>query len=174
MKNKGFMLIETLIASTIILGALIFLFVQFSAIKRGYETSFKYNTIPGLYKGKILADFLKENGYDNIDSELNNTNKGYVKLNDNCHLGKWSIAQTELCNKIINNIDSKVVLYVGNNILNLQNALKTNDINNYDSNIFDNELKQFVISLDSIEINQRKRLIIEYNDDTYAVITLNN
>lgn len=174
MKNKGFMLVETLIASTIILGALIFLFVQFSAIKRGYETSFTYNTIPGLYKGKMLADFLESNGYDSIDSELNSTNKGYVILTDNCLLGKWSNSQTELCNNIINKIDSKVVLYVGNNITFLQNTLKTNDINNYDPNVFDNGLKQFVINLDSIEINQRKRIIIEYNDDTYAVITLDN
>ena len=65
MKNKGFMLIETLIASTIILGALIFLFVQFSSVKRGYENKkqkmyeyleFKYSDDFGVEKRCRLYD----------------------------------------------------------------------------------------------------------------------
>ena len=168
MKNKGFMLIETLIASTIILGALIFLFIQFSAVKRGYENSFKYNTIPGLYKGRILSNFLNTNGYDKIDSKLN-TN-GYFILSGHCPAGEWNSTETELCDKIIKTIKAKYVIYVSNNIMIFQDILSKN--NDDISNDFDVGFKKFILSLDAIEKNQRKRIIIEYDNDTYAVISL--
>ena len=170
MKNKGFMLIETLIASTIILGALVFLFIQFSNVKRSYDNSFKYNTIEGLYNGKVISNFLENSGTSDLDNYLNNSTKGYVLLNGNCTIGSWNISETELCEIIISEIDANHIIYVGNNISNLQNDLKNND---YDQNIFDNSFKKFIINLDSIEINQRKRVIIEYKNNTYAALAVN-
>lgn len=58
MNKKGFMLLETLVVSTFILGILIFLFIQLSTIKRAYDTSFRYNTITGLYHAKEFSKFL--------------------------------------------------------------------------------------------------------------------
>ena len=170
MKNKGFMLIETLIASTVIMGALVFLFIQFSTIKKSYENSFKYNTVPGLYNGKILADFISTNGTTNLDSSLSNSTKGYIILNNNCTLGGWNSTKTKLCDSIISSINVNHILYVGNNISNLQNDIK-ND--NYDPNVFMSGLMKFILSLEPIESKERKRLIIAYKNDTYAVITIN-
>ncbi|MBP3766474.1 MAG: hypothetical protein J6G98_04775 [Bacilli bacterium] len=169
MKNKGFMLIETLIASTIILGALIFLFIQFSTIKRSYDNSFRYNTIPGLYSGKVLVDFISKNGYSSLDQNLSSSTKGYVLLNGKCTLGAWNLTETKICEKITSKMDASHILYVGNNISNLQNDLKNN---NYDQNVFNTGFKKFVLSINSIEINQRRRIIVEYKNNTYAVIAI--
>ena len=170
MKNKGFMLIETLVASTIILGALTFLFIQFSSIKRSYENSFKYNSIPGLYNGKILADFLSKNGTTNLDKTLNKSTKGYVQLNGHCILGSWNTTQTELCTKIIEDIQIEQVLYIDSDITNLQNDIKNN---NYDQNVFNTGFKKFVLGLEPISSNHSKRIIINYKNNTYAIISIN-
>ena len=159
MKNKGFMLVETLIASTVILGALIFLFIQFSSIKRAYETSFTHNTVQGLYSAKALADCLEANGYYTPNY---NTTIGYLQLDKNNMYG--------VCSKIYDNISVRHVLYVGTNITSLQNSLKSND---YDNSIFDEKFKKFILEIDPIEYTKQGRLIIEYKDYTYAVISTN-
>ena len=47
-KNRGYVLFETLVVSTVILGTLVFLYIQLSSIKSSYNTSFKYNTVSAL------------------------------------------------------------------------------------------------------------------------------
>lgn len=179
MKNRrGFMLIETLVASTIILGALIFLFVQFSSIKRAYETSFKYNTIPGLYNAKVLTTFLEEHGHSTIDDKLNSCD--YVLLTgnnltsiDNCSINmvNYSInaADSNLYEKVIISINTRHILYVGSNITGLQQKLKAS---NPDPNIFNEGFRKFILQLDPVEYNNFKRVLIEYKNNTYAVAVI--
>lgn len=170
MKNKGFALVETLVATTVILGALVFLYIQFSTIKRAYENSFSYNTIPGLYSSKTLADFLVTNGYSKIDSELNKKTVGYEQITSSkCSIYYDSGTTIDLCRKLIENLQTRQILYVNNNITSLQNDLKSG---NYDKNIFNDSFKKFVLQLESIE--QKKRLLIEFKDNTYAVVLLDN
>jgi len=79
--NKGFMLLETLIVSTIILSTLIFLFIQFSNIKTSYEISFTHNTIPGIYIAKELSDFLVTSGNNTkLDTKLKNVENGFINI----------------------------------------------------------------------------------------------
>lgn len=160
--NKGFMLFETLIVSTFVLGTLIFLFLQFSNVRRNYDISFKYNTIPGLYKAKIIENYLRENGFAGYVSQLTYDSSGYIKIDCATYSGT-------LCSKIIDNINAKVILFTGYDITNLQNHLKTV---NYDKTIFDEELKRFILSLPTTLSNQKNRLIIEYNDNTFATISI--
>ena len=59
-RNKGFMLIETLLVSTFVLGAMTYIIMQFSALKRSYDNSFKYNTVVGLYGIQSLDEYAKK------------------------------------------------------------------------------------------------------------------
>lgn len=160
--NKGFMLLETLVVSTFILGTLIFLYIQFSSVKRTYDVSFRYNTVPGLYNAKTLSSYLSEYGYSSIDSKLSESTNGYVNITDCIYSGT-------LCNKIVRSIDAKTVLYVGNNISVLKNNLSTS---NYDTNIFNEEFKKYILQLNTTEVNGKNRLIIEYNDNTFATVSI--
>ena len=162
MNKKGFMLLETLVVSTFILGILIFLFIQLSTIKRAYDTSFRYNTVTGLYHAKEFSKFLLENGYDQVDNKLANTTSGYVDITSCPNLGL-------LCGKIEKEINAKRILYVSENISSLQNNLSTSQ---FDTNLFNSELKKFILQMNSVEPTGKNRLIIEYNDNTYATITL--
>ena len=170
MKDKGFVLVETLVASTVILGALVFLFIQFKTIKNAYETSFTYNTIPGLYNAKVLSSFLENYGYTNIENELNSNTKGYVLINtENCNIYYDSKVSIEMCEKILKQINAKRVLYV-NSITNLQSKisqLKADAVEN--SDIFDNDFTKFINQLVD---DGHKKIIIKFKNDTYAVVNV--
>ena len=56
--NQGFMLVEALVMSTVIIGVLIFMFIQFRNISRGYDKSFSYNSVPSLYYTNELKEYL--------------------------------------------------------------------------------------------------------------------
>lgn len=160
--NKGFMLLETLVAATFILGTLIFLFVQFSSINRSYETSFKYNTITGLYHAKEMASFLIEDGYTTIDDKLTNSTEGFIDIT-NC------VYSSSLCKKIVQSINANKILYVNENISSLKNNLS---ISNYNKDIFSEGFKKFILQLNTVEPSGKNRLIIEYKNNTYATINL--
>lgn len=159
--NKGFMLLETLIVSTFILGTLIFLYVQFSAVKRSYDVSFRYNTVPGLYYAKEVAIFLKEDGYTTIDKKL--SGNSYIDIT-NCTYS------SSLCSTLVDKIGAKTIIYVGDNIEDLKNELNSN---NYDTSVFDQEFKRFILYLDN-GTTDRNRIIIEYDDLTFAAVTLSS
>ncbi|MEG2311383.1 MAG: type II secretion system protein, partial [Bacilli bacterium] len=72
--NRGFMLIETLICSTFIVGILIVLYTQFERINKSYEDSFKYNTVNNLYLVNNFKMYLLQNGGESLLNNLNSTN----------------------------------------------------------------------------------------------------
>ena len=156
-KNAGFVLFETLIVSTIVLGTLIFLFIQLSAMKRAYGASFKYNTIPGLYGANTFSHYLSQTGYDNILFILNNSEYGYVDLTDCTYVD-------ELCLKIEDEINSKTILFTQNDITNLKN-----NINNLN---YSTEMKKFVQTLSNTTVTEKYRLIVEYKNNTFASISV--
>lgn len=156
--NEGFILIETLVVSTFILTTLVFLYVQFSNVKRSYDISFRYNTINDLYYAKELSNYLKSDGYQIITSQVNSNN--YLDIT-NC------IYSGELCSKIKDKIKAKQIIYVNSSIIPLQNEIK----NNSSLSKFDPEFKKFILNLTE-DSDGRNRLIIEFEDLTFASVTI--
>ena len=162
--NKGFMLLETLIVSTIILSTLIFLFVQFTNIKENYEVSFRYNTIPGIYIAKELSDFLVENNInDSLSNMLDNEENGFINIKTHTHInnGDKNFYQT-----MIFNMNIKNVLYTSANLEKLKAYLNSSKV---DTSIFTESFKEYIFSLKTKNVNNN-RLIIMFNDKTFASI----
>lgn len=169
-KNSGYVLFETLIVSTVILGTLVFLYIQLSATKESYENSFKYNTIPNLYKTKTLANYLEQTGYANLVIALdNNLDQGFLDISNNC-----SIYAGTICQEIIDRINTKTIIFTDSNLdyeLNGQ-TIRNKIINNANySNSSFNSFKKFVKKININKVH-KYALIIEYNDGTYAMVTL--
>lgn len=174
MRQKGFMLIETLVASTIILGSLIFLFIQFSSIKRSYDTSFKYDTVPDLYKTKELSNFIVNNDTYVIENTYYSQTKGYIPF-DESHCSSYyplSEPTENLCKELLTNMNKKYVIYTSNNIKKLKEYLNSNTNSNNDI-IFSEDFKKYILSLDDVAKEGNWRIIVEYNDNTFASVTLN-
>lgn len=164
--NKGFMLLETLIVSTIILSTLIFLFVQFTNIKSSYEISFKYNTVPGIYIAKELSDFLLENDIDtNLSNQLDSENNGFVNIKPHTYINK---GENSFYQTMITNMNIKSVIYTSDNLEKLKTYLNGNSV---DKTIFTEKFKEFIFNLKT-NSTSNNRLIIMFNDNTFASIII--
>lgn len=157
-KKKGFMLIETLLVSTFVLGVLTYLFVQFSALKRNYDDSFKYNTVSGLYGAKNINQYItRYNGYNSLITNINSF--GYMEFS-------CALIEGITCTELVKNIKIKHVYLVKDNIF--KNNITTDLI------IFSNndELYQFSKKINFKDEESNYHLIVEYSDNTYAEIAI--
>lgn len=161
--NQGFMLLETLIVSTIILCTLVFLYVQFINIKRNYDISFRYNTIPGLYIAKEFSGILAETGYSNLKTTLQTST--YHRIN--CSVD--SDINTNLCSKFYDKSNIKQILFVRDDISSFISELQTGTIK--DLNI-GNDFKKYIIRLNTKKNADQYRIIIEFKNKTYSSIML--
>ena len=164
--NKGFMLLETLIVSTIILSTLVFLFIQFTNIKTNYEISFKYNTIPGIYIAKEFSDFLIKNNIDSsLSNQLNDSTNGFLNIKNHTYIDK---GEKDFYTSMINQMNIKQIIYTSDDLTTFKNYLNGNNV---DTSIFTESFKNFIIKL-STKNSPNNRLIIMFNDDTYASILI--
>lgn len=166
--KKGFMLIETLLVATFVLGVLTYLFIQFSALKRNYDDSFKYNTVPGLYGVKNINQYIsKYNGYSTLTANIDTL--GYTEF-------KCAFISGATCKDLLESIKAEKIYLAKDSVF--KNNINTN-LNIFSEN---DELYRFVKKINfeqkqdvpNDEYNRKYHLIVEYNNGTYAsmVITI--
>lgn len=162
--NKGFTLIETLVVSTFIVATLVFLYTQFTTIKRNYDYTFNHNTVVGTYNIKIFKDYIVKTGYSSAVDSLNSISNGYVELT----CSTLDSTDTEYCNKLIEMIDAEAIILVKENMEDLKNYLSNKD---NVTGIFTNEFYDYIKHIGVIDSNEY-RIIVKYNNNTYATIVL--
>lgn len=163
--SKGFLLTELLVTATLVSTVLIFLYTQFYTIKRSYDTSFKYNTVNGLYALSNVRSFLEENDIYILTQGLNTTS--YIDLkNDNLQT-----ANTTYFNELITGLNIKYLIFTNQNIDNLINQINNGTALNSDTNEYE-DLKKFIkrIDFDNKDTSNNYRIIAEFNDNTFASI----
>ena len=156
-RNKGFILLETLVVSTFIITVLIYLYIQFTNLKKSYDISFRYDTISGLYGAKEIDDYLEEIESDeNEYIEVINKNKcDYLYFSGNINY----------CEKLISNLNVKTVLLASTDLTNLKEKLKT-------SNPYSNDLYLYVKNINPKQKGGSYIMIVEYNDKTFANVKI--
>lgn len=163
--SKGFLLTELLVTATLVSTVLIFLYTQFYTIKRSYDTSFKYNTVNGLYALSNVRSFLEENDIYILTQGLNTTS--YIDLkNDNLQT-----ADTTYFNELMTGLNIKSLIFTNQNIDNLINQINNGTALNSDTNEYE-DLKKFIkrIDFDNKDTSNNYRIIAEFNDNTFASI----
>lgn len=163
--SKGFLLTELLVTATLVSTVLIFLYTQFYTIKRSYDTSFKYNTVNGLYALSNVRSFLEENDIYILTQGLNTTS--YIDLkNDNLQT-----ANTTYFNELMTGLNIKYLIFTNQNIDNLINQINNGTALNSDTNEYE-DLKKFIkrINFDNKDTSNNYRIIAEFNDNTFASI----
>lgn len=163
--SKGFLLTELLVTATLVSTVLIFLYTQFYTIKRSYDTSFKYNTVNGLYALSNVRSFLEENDIYILTQGLNTTS--YIDLkNDNLQT-----ANATYFNELMTGLNIKYLIFTNQNIDNLINQINNGTALNSDTNEYE-DLKKFIkrIDFDNKDTSNNYRIIAEFNDNTFASI----
>lgn len=81
--QKGFAITEVLILSTVIIGVLVFMYAQFKSINRTYQYSFRYDTPESMYLANNIVNFINEDTYDYLVSQMAFKKNGYMDIT-NC------------------------------------------------------------------------------------------
>ena len=153
--NYGFMLIETLLVSTFVLGVLTYLYLQFSALKRSYDDSFKYDTVPSLYGVRNINQYIVQNGgYDSIKNNINTL--GYTEYE----------CTTNACTNLFNELETEKIYFVNDSIF--KNNVNINTVIFSD----DDELYHFAKKIAYSTNSGDYHLIVKYRNGTFATISI--
>ena len=146
------MLAETIVVTSFVVGVLIFLFIQFTNLTKNYNDHYEYNTVEGLYALKNVRNYIKSDdvAFNAIKDKVTESNFLDIK---NCDI----FSEKEYCLKLfeLNEIDK---IYVTNN--------------DFKSDIFDDfdeSFKKFIEKINA-EGDENYRLLVEFNDKTFATI----
>lgn len=155
--SKGFMLMETLMVSVFAVSTLIFIYIQFEKVRTNYQTSFQYNTVNGVYDASTILRYLKENGIENLNNMIENGTT-YIDITT-CPGGYLS--NTTFCNRLLTDLQVKKIFYTSSDLTGFKSKMKSAGVSN--------KFQRFIRSVKSSS-DTGYRLLVEYNDDTYATI----
>ena len=158
--NRGFMLTELLVTSTLVCTVLIFLYAQFFSVKKSYENSFKYNTVNGLYALSNVRDFLVDNDIYILKQNL--LLNDYVDLTDESN-NRIVLNDSEYFNTLITKLNIKNIIFTTENLTDLISNL------NSMPDTFE-DMKKFIRYIDYNKTGSLYRIIVEYADNTFATL----
>ena len=138
--NKGFMLVEVIITSTVILTGMVGLYTTFNKLYKNYNIRSTYYNIDGIYATKEMFNNLMNNDFNKVINHFDNY--GYLIENSKC----IEIGNHNNCSSIVDfyGIDNMIIVNYNKNALKelkLENetfneyidfVIKYYDINNND------------------------------------------
>ena len=84
-KSKGFMLVELIVTSTIVVTAMVLLYANFNKIYSLYKTKNNYYDVDGVYATKEMVNHLLKNDLNNfINTTLENEHYQFLIENGTC------------------------------------------------------------------------------------------
>lgn len=158
--NKGFVVTEVLILSTVIIGVLIFMYSQFKNINRSYQYSFKYDTVPGMYLANNIVNYISENTYDQLVEQLSNTQTGYIDITecDPLQFDTCSFMDT-----LLEKSEVEKILFTEENL----SKIKSNSIN------LNNDIKEYINQIKTVGDEKDYRIIVKFQNGSFASLRFN-
>lgn len=156
--NKGFVITEVLILSTVIIGLLVFMYIQFKNINRSYQKSFNYDTVEGMYLANNIVNYINDNDFDNLVQKLKEEEKNYIDITS-CDIEYFSVSS--FCEKLIESSNIDKILFTYEN---------TNTIDKTD---FDEDLKNYIENIYTLNSITDYRIIIKYNNESFSSMRFN-
>lgn len=183
--KKGFMLVETLVVSTLVSVVLIALYVQFNNIINNFDRDSRYNSVNNLYATQNIKNFILRdatgNFYTNLknllDKNIKEGNSHFLKIITNCSGNSANAYQTNACT----NFDYLTRFY---NVKQIIFTLDTINLLEIDYQLLSNSnLERFIRSIkNDTEAKYDEngntiydyRIIVEFTNNEYATLTMAN
>ena len=157
LNSKGFLLVETLLVAIFIISTLMFLYTQFSKVRDSYKQSFNYNTVTGLYSAGTFLDYLQDSGIEKLDNAVKSS--PFVDLTG---CDSVYIKSNAICEKLKGELNIKKIYFTKSDPANFKNDLVSQNL--------DREFKEFIHTIKAPDVATGGRLIVEYNDNTFATV----
>lgn len=177
MKKNGFMVVECIIASVVVLTVIIVLFVHVKSVSRAYEKSYSYDNVSSMYALSNFRKFLMEgNNYDrllqnyknNKSSNSSQCGKQYVFVS--CSV--FSGSSVNYCDLLLDTMGLKAsgtkprqIIFTNSNLDDLKSCGLKQDYGSLSSTLVD-----YILSMGVTEGKDKYMLIAEFNDKTLAAI----
>lgn len=160
LNNKGFALTEVLILSSVVIGVLTFMYIQFKNINRSYQKSFNYDTVEGMYLANNILNYINDDNYDLLVEQLENNPKGYIDIT-NCSIELFETPT--FCENLFEKSKIEKILFTKENLYELKQNLAD----------LDNGTKDYINQLKITNAEKEYRIIIKYNNNTFASMRFN-
>lgn len=158
--NKGFVITEVLILSTVIIGVLVFMYAQFKNINRGYQYSFKYDTPQGMYLANNIVNYINDGNYDKLVELLSNTQEGYIDITE-CNIDNSNLIT--YCNALFQKSGIEKIIFTEENLIKLKQNM----------NNLENDLKNYINQIKTTNEQNDYRIIIKYTNNTFVTMRFN-
>lgn len=192
-RQKGFMLVETLVVSTLVSTVLIALYLQFNNIVRNYDREFRYNNVDNLYATQNIENFILQdssgNFYKNLksilDQNINNNSSRFLEVLTDCSNNSGNAYRTSNCHKfasLTNFYQVKQIIFTREKVDLLETdyqALLNKARGNKASQNFVTFIRSIKVDPEPIfdeAYNQiyNYRIIIEFENNEYATLIIAN
>ena len=158
--NKGFVITEVLILSTVILGVLTLMYVQFKSVNRSYQYSFKYDTVEGLYLANNIVNYINDGNYDNLVEQVNSNPKGYIDITE-CTIENSNLIS--YCNSLFQKSEIEKILFTKENLIDLKRNISD----------FDNDMQNYIKQIKTLNDEKDYRIIVKYKDGSFTTMRFN-
>ena len=181
MKKNGFMVVECVIASVVVLTVIILLYTQVKAIARSYNKSYNYDNVTSMYALSNFRTFLLNgDNYDKLLSDYfenkrnnsSNCGKNYVFIK----CDRFSGAASNYCDTLFSAMGinpshgmPRQIIFTSSNL----EEIKACDLRN-DSGKLKSSFVDYILSLNSEEVKDKYLLIAEFDDETLASLYIYN
>lgn len=158
--NKGFVVTEVLILSTVIIGVLVFMYIQFKNINREYQYSFKYDTVTGLYLANNILNYINNDNYDLLVNTIESNNSPYLDITS---CSDQLFTSNYYCEELLEKSNVEKILFTEENLGKIK--LKINEL--------DPDIQKYIKQIPIINSQNDYRIIIKYKDGTFATLRFN-
>lgn len=155
MKKNGFVLLETLIATTLLATVFTIIYIEFKNISEKYKMTYNNNSVEKIYETNNIKNYILANGYENIVPLTEYTDITYCQVFTSNRLQ---------CENLIKTLEIKKV-YLGPDETDYKVTLMQNN------EISDN-LKKFIRTFKDSNSVGNYRLIVEFQDGECATLRM--
>ena len=152
--NRGFLLAESLIVSTLVLTIIIFLFSQFKNVIVNQKRSYAYNNVEDIYSLGAMSDFLSTN-----DVEL--SENGYIYQNNSCTNFIPNGIKSQ-CNSLVGTMKAEYIIYTDSELSLAKEYFKSISASQ--------DIIDFVNRIEDPKIEFKGRLFAKFKNGNFATI----
>ncbi|MBR1385570.1 MAG: hypothetical protein IJ568_01930 [Bacilli bacterium] len=171
MKNKGFVLVETIVTAVFVLGLFVFIVANIIPIVGDYDREADYDSIETIYDMHMIRKMILKSDYSKVETLLTLPSEGYYIFEDQ-----------DICLHLSNENYCKKLL--SRNYLDVRKIIVTNytisdDFVNRSEN-FDRAMREYIkvmprynnTSLEASTHDYERRIIVSFNDGRVGNIEL--
>ncbi len=156
--DKGFIMAETIVVSTVVIAALLIIYLQFISLNNSYERSVTYNNVNDIYALNNVKKMIMNDDFYKMTDALDN--ESYIDITG-CPSNYF--IEYHYCRALLETTGIKKLILTHEDTYDLNNEIKNkNDISQ--------GLRTYIKTISSNK-NDKYRLIAEF-DGTYATIKL--